>query len=266
MYQVQYQDGSTVDIPLVNGENIRDWTAAARGLSPRERARRAASPGRARTKAFPVVCVFQMLWVNPKPDVAVKAVRFSNPSKACPVLIAVTAVVGGKTGRAGRRGAGGRVASPRPCWPCATATTPRRRVCSRRPWRPTPSHAGACQALAQLYDKLKNEDAAFEAYKAWAATGSADPAALQPHRASLRGPQTVQAGPGGLHAVAANRVEPTAHHRGEGPHGKTVERLTVRGSKPMVMRTAMRRSTLFLLGAWLLVPTVLAGESPDASP
>ena len=45
-------------------------------------------------EVFPVVCVFQMLWVNPRPETAVKSVRFANPKRsACPILIALTAVV-----------------------------------------------------------------------------------------------------------------------------------------------------------------------------
>ena len=48
---------------------------------------------------FPLICVFRMLWVNPRPDVPVKAVRFSNPAKiACPILMGLTAVV--KQGKA----------------------------------------------------------------------------------------------------------------------------------------------------------------------
>jgi Tfp pilus assembly protein PilF len=38
-----------------------------------------------------------------------------------------------------------------------------------------PSHTGSWQALAQLYDRLKDADKAFDAYRAWAAAGANSP-------------------------------------------------------------------------------------------
>ena len=121
-----------------------------------------------------MVCVFQMLWVNPKPGVAVKAVRFSNPSKACPVLIALTAVVSGKPcGQAAAAEASQRFAEA--VLALRDGDDARAESLLKKSLAADPSHAGACQALAQLYDKLKNEGAAFEAYKAWAAAGALSP-------------------------------------------------------------------------------------------
>jgi Tfp pilus assembly protein PilF len=169
MYQVQYQDGSTVDIPLIHGMNMRDWAEAPSGFAS-EKGTQSRVAWTGTTKVFPVVCVFQMLWVNPRPESPVKAVRFSNPSAACPVLIAVTAVV--KSSPAGQVAAAQAVElynqavqALRDGQDAQAETLLKKAVAA------DPSHAGACQALAQFYDKMKNEDLAFEAYRAWAATG-----------------------------------------------------------------------------------------------
>ncbi len=105
----------------------------------------------------------------------VKAVRFSNPpGKACPVLIAVTAVVASKPC--------GQAAAAEAAKLFAQATVALRdgddataETLLKKAFAADPSNAGVCQAMAQFYDKLKNQDAAFEAYKAWAATGGCSP-------------------------------------------------------------------------------------------
>lgn len=169
MYQVLYQDGSTLDIPLVSGLNMRDWTAPPAAFAG-EKGTQSYVAWTGTTNEFPTVCVFRMLWVNPRPGSPVKAVRFSNPSAACPVLIAVTAVL--KSSPAGQVAAAQAielynqaVQALRDGQDVQAETLLKKAVAA------DPSHAGACQALAQLYDKMKNEDLAFEAYRAWAATG-----------------------------------------------------------------------------------------------
>ena len=169
MYQVQYQDGSTLDIPLVSGLNLRDWTAPPAAFAG-EKGTQSFVAWTGTTNTFPTVCVFRMLWVNPRPGSPVKAVKFSNPSTACPVLIALTAVV--KSSPAGQVAAAQAVElynqavqALRDNQDAQAETLLKKAVAA------DPSNAGACQALAQLYDKMKNEDLAFEAYRAWAAAG-----------------------------------------------------------------------------------------------
>ena len=93
LYDIQYADGTSAQIILVENENIFGWTRAPAEF-PRERGTRSRVAWTGTSVIFPVICVSQMLWVNPKPDVPVKAVRFANPEKnMCPVLIAMTVAV-----------------------------------------------------------------------------------------------------------------------------------------------------------------------------
>ena len=93
VYQIQYVDGTTAEIVLVENENIFGWTRAPAEFA-RERGTRSRVAWTGTTPLFPVICVSQMMWLNPKPDVPVRAVRFANPQKnMCPVLIALTAAV-----------------------------------------------------------------------------------------------------------------------------------------------------------------------------
>ena len=84
LYQIQYADG-----------NLRDWVSAPAEF-PRERGTRSRVAWIGTTKVFPVVAIYQMLWVNPKPRVPVRAVRFANPTRiCCPILIALAAAIQG---------------------------------------------------------------------------------------------------------------------------------------------------------------------------
>lgn len=173
MYQVQYEDGSFVDIPLVGGINMRDWTAPpAQFIGERGTQSNVAWTGT--TKTYSTVCLFRMLWVNPRPSSPVKAVRFSNPSPACPILIAMTAVVKSRPG--------GQAAAAQAAEIYGQAVKALRdgkdsqaEELLKQAVAADASHAGAWQALAQLYDKSKDENKAFEAYRAWAAAGATSP-------------------------------------------------------------------------------------------
>ncbi len=93
LYRIEYADGTVHDIRLVADENIRDWISPP-ALLPREKGTQSRIAWTGSTKLFPTASVFQMLWVNPRPEAAVKSVRFANPKRgACPILIALTAVV-----------------------------------------------------------------------------------------------------------------------------------------------------------------------------
>ena len=106
LYQIQYADGTAAENVLVENENIFGWTRAPGAEVPRSAALCSRVAWTGTTKLFPVICVCQMLWVNPKPEMPVKAVRFANPQKnMCPVLIAPTAVRQGEC-RGNRRDAG----------------------------------------------------------------------------------------------------------------------------------------------------------------
>jgi hypothetical protein len=176
-YQIEYADGRIHTIPLVAGENVRDWTAPPALLS-REKGTQSRIAWTGTTKAHPVVSVFQMLWVNPYPETPVRAVRFANPSqKACPILMALTAVVRDEKAAADRAAA---LARAKQLLDQATAAVEVGKDASARELleraiREDPSLEAAYRALGGVCEKLKDEDGVLAAYCAWAAAGAKTP-------------------------------------------------------------------------------------------
>jgi tetratricopeptide (TPR) repeat protein len=177
-YQIQYADGTSQEIALVEGENIRDWTAPPAEF-PRERGTRSGVAWTGTTKLFPVVSVFQMLWVNPKPDVAVKAVRFSNPQKsACPILISLTAAL--KPGKVDLEAIAAAQAKARQWLQAGIAAAAAGKDAEARQAfgqaiREDPKLDAAHQRLCELCERLADEEATLTAYRAWAATSPQTP-------------------------------------------------------------------------------------------
>jgi hypothetical protein len=91
IYTIQYEDGQAVDIPLMCGVNINDW-ANPRPFF-REKGTQSVIAWTGKTEVFALVGVARMLWTNPRPEVAIKAVRFWGPNKNVPVLFGITAAV-----------------------------------------------------------------------------------------------------------------------------------------------------------------------------
>ena len=103
-YQIQYADGQTEDVAVRKDENIRDWATEPAPFL-RERGTRSIVAWRGACPMFRAIGVYRMLWVNPRPGVPVKAVRFSNPTReTVPVLMGLTAAVA--SDRAGGPAAG----------------------------------------------------------------------------------------------------------------------------------------------------------------
>ena len=177
-YQIQYADGTSQEIALVSGENIRDWTAPPAEF-PRERGTRSRVAWTGTTKLFPVVSVFQMLWVNPKPDVPVKAVRFSNPrNSACPILIALSAAV--KPGKVDLEAIAAAQAKAKEWLKTGIAAAEagkdaEARQAFRQAVREDPKLDAAQQRLCELCERLGDEDATLAACRAWAAVGPQTP-------------------------------------------------------------------------------------------
>jgi hypothetical protein len=176
MYQIQYADGTTFDIPLRGEENIRDW-AATPGPLLREKGTQSVVAWTGKCQMFPSISVYRMLWVNPKPDLAVKAIRFSNPTMdPVPILMGLTAAVGkGQStetpqtlsqmrdllAQAGKLVADKKDNEALPILKKAVALDP--------------TMTAAQQALVDLYERAGNEDAALAAYQAWVLAGAATP-------------------------------------------------------------------------------------------
>ncbi len=178
VYDIQYADGTATQIVLVENENIFGWTRAPAEF-PRERGTRSRVAWTGTSPIFPVICVCQMLWVNPKPDVPVKAVRFANPPKnMCPVLIAVTAAL--KPGKADIEGMAAAVIKARECLKkgidaADAGKDAEARDAFEQALKADPNLDAAHQRLCELQERSHDEKAALAAYKAWAAAGARTP-------------------------------------------------------------------------------------------
>jgi hypothetical protein len=176
LYQIQYADGSTFDVPLRTGENIYDWTVPP-GLFLREKGTTSNFAWTGKCPMFPTISVFRMLWVNPRPDQPVKAVRFSNPAgEAVPILVAITAAL-----------ANGQSAdAPKNLVEIRDLLTQAARLATDKKDKEAlevvkkavaidPTFTTSQQALLDLYEKAGDEDIVLEAYKAWVQAGATTP-------------------------------------------------------------------------------------------
>jgi len=86
LYRVHYDDGQSVDLPLVYGDNVMEWNCRRPHAVLRARV-----AWRGRTAAGDPALLFSWRWHNPRPRVKVKAVDFAAAdTPASPVLAAVT--------------------------------------------------------------------------------------------------------------------------------------------------------------------------------
>lgn len=178
LYQIQYADGTVAEIVLVENENIFGWTRTPAEF-PRERGTRSRVAWTGSTGIFPDICVCQMLWVNPKPDVLVKAVRFANPAKnMCPVLIAMTAAV--KQGKADIEAIAAAQAKAGQWLKKGIAAVDAGKDADAleafgQALKADPKLDAAYQRMCELEERSHDEKAALAAYKAWAASGARTP-------------------------------------------------------------------------------------------
>jgi hypothetical protein len=170
IYDIQYTDGTSAQIVLVENENIFGWTRTPAEF-PRERGTRSRVAWTGSTGIFPDICVCQMLWVNPKPEVPVKAVRFANPEKnMCPVLIAMTAAV--KQGRSDIEAIAVAQAKAGEWLKKGIAAVDAgkdadARTAFQEARKADPKLDAAHQRLCELEERGHDEKAALAAYKAW---------------------------------------------------------------------------------------------------
>jgi hypothetical protein len=94
-YEIHYADGQMEEIPVWGGINILDWVSAASPAFTRERGTRSSVAWTGSCPAFTGVSIYKMLWVNPRSEQPVKAVRVvKNPERGgVPLLLGLTAVV-----------------------------------------------------------------------------------------------------------------------------------------------------------------------------
>ena len=171
LYQIQYADGTSADIPLVTARTSMTGPTRRRGgRFPHERGTRRMWPGREAVPCSPAASRSTgMLWVNPKPDANVKAVRFANPvDQAVPALIGLTAAV-----KKDVKGNGWRtIAKAQELLNQATGAIEANKMDEgktllKQAIEASPALDAAHQALADLCEKTGKEDETLEAYLQW---------------------------------------------------------------------------------------------------
>jgi hypothetical protein len=86
-YVLHFADGQTRPIPLVYGEDLRDWVV---GSKPDQGVIRATVAWTG-TNVFNAIRLFKTTWENPAPAVRLETIDFVSAQTACsPFLIAIT--------------------------------------------------------------------------------------------------------------------------------------------------------------------------------
>ena len=93
-YQIVYADGTTAEIALTGGENLRDWqandlqTAQAPFLNEHETLTQWAWSGS--SPEVPVVSLFLLQWINPHPDKVIQSVVVQSRKQGILILLGLT--------------------------------------------------------------------------------------------------------------------------------------------------------------------------------
>ena len=175
LYQIQYADGSKVDIQLCSDLNIRDWVGTPTML-PREKGTSSAVAWTGSCKMFAVIGVYRMTWVNPRPDAPIKALRFAHPSDhGVPVLMALTTIVAADQKVAADAAQKARELLSRALQALQSNDLKTARDLLQQALKTDATLAAAHQALGDIAERSGDEKAALEVYRAWAAAGASTP-------------------------------------------------------------------------------------------
>ena len=176
VYQIQYADGTSVDISLKDGENIRDWINKNTGDFQQEKGTKTVVVWTGSCKMFSPITVYMMRWVNPKPEVPVKAVRFVNSGMSgVPSLIGLTAVV-----KKDSKETTAEIAKAQDLLKQAQRALDSGKVAEgkallKQAISASPALDAAHQALADLCEKGGKEEETLDAYRQWTQAGARTP-------------------------------------------------------------------------------------------
>ena len=175
LYQVQYEDGSAFDIPLTCGVNIHDWGCDTASFA-REKITRSNIAWTGSNEIFPAISVFRMLWVNPRPQAAVKAIRFASTGRATLALVGLTAVVAqGQQDLTPAQVAQARANLTDAAKALEAGKLDDAEKLLLSALKADPTLTAARQSLADLYERKGDEAAALKTYQDWVASGAATP-------------------------------------------------------------------------------------------
>jgi hypothetical protein len=175
LYQVQYADGTSIDIPLIYDVNIRDWTSGESAFV-RERQTKSNVAWTGSNKVFSNIAVYRMLWVNPNPQTPVKSLRFSNATGASVVmLLGLTAVLPREQKDVVQAAAQARGLLAGAMKAVEAKDDKKAEPLFKEALRVDPTLMAAHQALADLCERAGNDEATLAAYRAWTAAGANTP-------------------------------------------------------------------------------------------
>jgi hypothetical protein len=174
LYQVQYEDGAKADIPLCSEVNVRDWSGTP-GPMPREKGTSSAVAWTGSVKMFlsGPMAVYRMTWVNPRPEIPIKALRFAHPTRlGVPVLMGLTAILGPDQKQTAQAADKARELFAQAV---KESDAGKARELLKQAIAADAGMSAAHQALADLYEKAGDRDAALKTYQDWAAAGASTP-------------------------------------------------------------------------------------------
>ena len=174
LYQVQYEDGAKADIPLCSEVNVRDWSGTP-GPMPREKGTSSAVAWTGSVKMFlsGPMAVYRMTWVNPRPEIPIKALRFAHPTRlGVPVLMGLTAILGPDQKQTAQAADKARELFAQAV---KESDAGKARELLKQAIAADAGMSAAHQALADLYEKAGDQDAALKTYQDWAAAGASTP-------------------------------------------------------------------------------------------
>jgi hypothetical protein len=89
-YVVRFADGQTHEIPIVYGEDVRDWWTQANEIGQGS-AEPVWSGANTTSPDGPMVSLYMTSWSNPRPDQTIETIDFSSTMEnAAPFLVAIT--------------------------------------------------------------------------------------------------------------------------------------------------------------------------------
>jgi hypothetical protein len=174
-YSVEYADGAAVTVPLRGGVSLYDWIGPKPFLA--ETGTRSVTAWTGSCDRFPVVAVYRMLWVNPRPEAVVQRVVYARPTlTSLPVLIGVTAVVDKKAVAVSAEAAAKAVALFAQGRDAAgKGDLPAARTALKQALELDPAQPEAYRLLADVCERKGDEDWLLDAYGLWMRSGPRSP-------------------------------------------------------------------------------------------
>jgi hypothetical protein len=176
--QMVYGDGTTHDVKLIGEVNARDWAQGPSSGFPHEKDTASSVAWTGSSETFPVIAVYKMLWVNPRPDVPVRAIRYFKTPDMMSVhaLMGLTALLKkdlkplSPEEMARVRDLVGKAAAA-----VKSKDNDAAEKLFRQALAMAPKQWDAYQQLADLLEQKKSEEALFEHYQLWVRNGAVVP-------------------------------------------------------------------------------------------